>query len=91
MGETSPFSPRSPQAQAITDLFVWNLAIAGVIFVLVTGLVIYIAIRYRARPGAVAARPVDLVGGCDVRVDEHVRRADGAREGREQGGVGGHP
>lgn len=52
MGETSPFSPRSPQAQAITDLFVWNLAIAGVIFVLVTGLVIYIAIRYRARPGA---------------------------------------
>jgi cytochrome c oxidase subunit 2 len=51
MGVTSPFNPQSPFAQSIADLFTWNLAIAGVIFVLVTSLVIYIAIRYRARPG----------------------------------------
>jgi len=34
MGDTSPFNSGSPQAQAIAGLFVWNLAIAAVIFVL---------------------------------------------------------
>ena len=58
MGETSPFNARSPQARAIADLFIWNLAIAGAIFALVTGLVIYIAIRYRARPGQGEPRQV---------------------------------
>ena len=58
MGETSPFNARSPQARAIADLFTWNLAIAGVIFLLVTGLVVYIAIRYRARPGQGEPRQV---------------------------------
>lgn len=58
MGGSSPFDARSPQARAIADLFTWNLAIAGAIFVLVTGLVVYIAIRYRARPGQGEPPPV---------------------------------
>jgi cytochrome c oxidase subunit 2 len=60
MGGFSPFNANSPQAQAIADLFIWNLAIAGLIFTLVTGLVIYIAIRYRARPDT--AEPAQIFG-----------------------------
>ncbi len=41
--------PRSPQALAISNLFVLTLIVATVIFALVTGLVIYIAFRYRRR------------------------------------------
>jgi cytochrome c oxidase subunit II len=44
----SPFNPSSPQALAITHLFLLMLVIAGLIFALVTGLVVYIAVRYRA-------------------------------------------
>ncbi len=51
MGGISTFNPSSPQAQSISNLFVWNLVIAGIIFALILGLVIYIAIRYRGRPG----------------------------------------
>ena len=51
MGGSSPFNPNSPQAQAIADLFAWNLVIAAIIFALVFGLTIYIAIRYRGQPG----------------------------------------
>lgn len=45
------FNPASPQALATSNLFVLTLLIAAVIFALVTGLVIYIAIRYRRREG----------------------------------------
>jgi cytochrome c oxidase subunit 2 len=51
MGDSSPFDPNSPQAQAIANLFAGSLAIAGIIFVVVTGLVFYIVYRYRSRPG----------------------------------------
>jgi cytochrome c oxidase subunit 2 len=43
------FDPKSPQALAISNLFIITLLIAAVIFAIVTGLVIYIAIKYRAR------------------------------------------
>jgi cytochrome c oxidase subunit 2 len=51
METSSPFTPRSPQALAIERLFNLNLAIGAIIFLLVTGLVIYISYRFRARPG----------------------------------------
>ena len=51
MGGSSPFNPDSPQARAISDLFTGSLVIAGIIFVIVTGLVAYIVYRYRSRPG----------------------------------------
>ena len=43
------FSPQSPQAQAITSLFTLVLILSAVIFLIVTGLVVYSVLRYRAR------------------------------------------
>jgi cytochrome c oxidase subunit II len=60
MGGSSPFNPNSPQAQAIADLFAWNLIISGIIFALVFGLTIYITIRYRSQPGA--GEPAQVFG-----------------------------
>ncbi|PTX91037.1 cytochrome c oxidase subunit II [Opitutus sp. ER46] len=47
----SIFSPVSPHAQAITDLFVISLWICAVIFAIVAGLVGYSLFRYRWREG----------------------------------------
>jgi cytochrome c oxidase subunit II len=47
----SQFNPSSPQAQAISDIFILVLLICAVIFVIVTGSLIYAMIRYRRRPG----------------------------------------
>jgi cytochrome c oxidase subunit 2 len=58
MGDTSPFNPDSPQAQAITNLFVGSLVISGIIFVLVAGLVFYIVYRFRSRPGVSVPRQI---------------------------------
>ena len=46
---TSPLNPASPQAMAIAELFHTVLIITGAIFVLVTGLVLYVMLRYRRR------------------------------------------
>jgi cytochrome c oxidase subunit 2 len=45
-------NPVSPGASAISDVFILTLVIAGFIFLLVTGLVIYIAIRFRQKDRA---------------------------------------
>ena len=55
----SPLAPRSPQAGAIADLFLTTLAICAVIFLLVTGLVVYCIARFRDRGGA---EPVQVEG-----------------------------
>ena len=47
----SPFHPASQQAQDIYGLFLIVLAILLLILLVVAGLVIYIAVRYRRRPG----------------------------------------
>ena len=49
-------APASPQAAAISRLFVGTLIFLGLILVLVTFLVIYAIIRYRDRPGVPEAR-----------------------------------
>jgi cytochrome c oxidase subunit II len=46
-----PFTPASPQARAISDLFVLVLILAAVVFVIVEGLLIYVLLRFRARTG----------------------------------------
>ena len=51
-------SPASPQAHAISLLFVYMLVIAAIILTVVAGLVIYIVIRYRGRPGDAEPRQV---------------------------------
>ncbi len=48
---TSVFHPDTPQARAIARLFYFDLVIAAVIFLTVTSLVVYIAIRFRHRRG----------------------------------------
>src|SRR5258708_2530455 len=50
-------NPVSPGASAISDVFILTLVIAGFIFLLVTSLVIYIAVRFRYRPGQPDPRP----------------------------------
>ncbi|HWP28258.1 MAG TPA: cytochrome c oxidase subunit II [Chloroflexota bacterium] len=55
---SSPFAPASPEASAIAQLFLITLGIAGVIFLLVQGLLLYMVARFRARPGAGEPRPV---------------------------------
>ncbi len=52
MQSTSILDPVSPQAQSIASLFLILLGVAAVIFLIVAGLVVYIAIRFRAKPGA---------------------------------------
>lgn len=51
-------NPFSPQAAAISHLFVAILIILGLIFALVAGLVIFAIVRYRDRPGASEPRQV---------------------------------
>ncbi len=50
-------NPVSPGASAISNLFILTLLIASVIFAIVAGLVIYIAIRFRHKPGQPDPRP----------------------------------
>ena len=52
------FAPASPQAHALTTLFEGVLIVLGAIFLLVTGLVIFMIVRYRDRPGAPEARQI---------------------------------
>src|SRR5215469_14987119 len=44
--------PHSPEAQAIVTLFAQYMVVAAVIFAVVTALVVYAIVRYRARQGA---------------------------------------
>lgn len=55
---TSPLAPMSPQAQTLADVFYLVLIISVVIFAVVIGLVLYIAVRYRSRPGSAEPQPV---------------------------------
>jgi cytochrome c oxidase subunit 2 len=50
-------NPVSPGATAIANLFLITLLIAAVIFLLVSGLVVYIAYRFRHRPGQADPSP----------------------------------
>jgi cytochrome c oxidase subunit 2 len=52
------FAPASPQAYALSTLFEGVLVVLGAIFLLVTGLVIFMIVRYRDRPGAPEARQI---------------------------------
>jgi cytochrome c oxidase subunit 2 len=69
-GETNGanfLNPAGPQAQQEANLFWFILIVATIIFVLVTGALLYSVIRFRSRPGGPAARqfsgntPLELV------------------------------
>ncbi|HEU5348564.1 MAG TPA: cytochrome c oxidase subunit II [Ktedonobacterales bacterium] len=54
----STLDPAGPNAEKEAGLFWLILVIATIVFVAVTGALIYMMIRYRARPGAPAARQI---------------------------------
>jgi len=56
-----PFSPHSPQAQAIAGVFSLVLAIAAVVFLVVLTGVVYSVVRYRSR-GIMAPEPKQIFG-----------------------------
>lgn len=49
MPPSNPFNPVSPQAQSISEIFILTLVIAGAVLLLVLGLVLFAAIRFRRR------------------------------------------
>src|SRR5205814_10722636 len=51
MNTSSALDPQSPQARAIYDLAIHSTVIFALIFVIVTGAIIYAVFRFRARPG----------------------------------------
>ncbi len=54
----SVFDGATPQARSISDYFVLVLILAAVVFVIVEGLLVYVLLRFRARPGDGRPRPV---------------------------------
>jgi cytochrome c oxidase subunit 2 len=55
----TPFDPHSPETRAIAGLFTQTLAVCAVIFVVVTGLIVFSIVRFRARPGAGEPRQIE--------------------------------
>jgi cytochrome c oxidase subunit 2 len=48
MNNSSPFNPNSPLAAITTNLFIFILVIAGIIFIIVASVLVYSIIRYRS-------------------------------------------
>jgi cytochrome c oxidase subunit 2 len=55
----TPFEPHSPETRAIADLLMETLAVCAVIFVVVSGLLAFCVVRFRARPGAAEPRQIE--------------------------------
>lgn len=69
MAESSSiFQPASPSAESISSLFLMILAITGVIFVLVEGVLLYCVIRFRSRGDDPAAEPPQLYGSRRIEI-----------------------
>ena len=51
MPSSNALDPQSPQARAIYELAIHSTIIFALIFVIVTGAIIYAVLRFRARPG----------------------------------------
>ena len=60
------FSPKGPEAQTIDDLAVPVFIIAGIVFVLVQGGVLYLAWRYRKRKGEDDSLPPQVHGNTKL-------------------------
>lgn len=64
----SIFNPASPEASASRNLSVLVLAIAGSIFIVVEGVLIYLVIRFRNRTGATTLEPPQFYGGQPIEI-----------------------
>jgi cytochrome c oxidase subunit II len=65
-GSTSIFAPASTPAAAIKDLSIFVLGITGAIFAVVSGLLIYVIIRFRQRSSNDIAEPAQIYGSNQV-------------------------
>jgi cytochrome c oxidase subunit 2 len=63
----SIFDPASPSTEAIRSLFVLVLAITGVIFLIVEGVLIYNIVRFRRRPGE-TSEPPQVYGSMPIEI-----------------------
>lgn len=64
----SLFDPASPPALSIRSLFYMVLAITGVIFVLVEGMLIYCIVRFRRQSATDTAEPPQIYGSQPIEV-----------------------
>ena len=64
MPSSNALDPQSPLARAIYDLGIVSTVILGLIFVIVTGGIVYAILRFRARPGE--ADPKQIAGNKKV-------------------------
>ena len=58
MAAIPTLSPASPEAHALSTLFIGVWIVLGLIFLLVSGLVVFMIVRFRDRPGAPEARQI---------------------------------
>jgi cytochrome c oxidase subunit II len=65
-GITNIFKPLSEPAQEIKETSILVLAICGVIFFVVAGLLVYTLIRYRHRQGDEASEPAQVYGSNQI-------------------------
>jgi cytochrome c oxidase subunit 2 len=59
---TSIFAPASTPAKSIYDLAILILVVSGVIFVVVSGMLVYAAVKFRSRPGDDRKEPLQIYG-----------------------------
>ena len=59
---TSIFAPASTPANSIYDLAILILVVTGAIFVVVSGMLVYAAVKFRARPGDDLQEPLQIYG-----------------------------
>jgi cytochrome c oxidase subunit 2 len=64
----SVFSPASPPAESIRDLFILLLAITGAILLLVWGVLVYALLRNRRRAAAGEAEPPQVYGSTPIEI-----------------------
>ena len=65
-GVTNIFSPLAQPAQEIKETSILVLAVCGVIFVIVAGLLVYALIRFRHRAGDEASEPPQVYGSNQI-------------------------
>src|SRR5262249_149092 len=63
---TSIFSPASTPSRLIHDISLFVLAITGGIFVVVGGLIVYAALRFRQRPDDDGSEPPQIFGSNQI-------------------------
>ena len=68
MADVSIFSPASPQAGWIVDLAILTLAIIGIIFLVVEGILFYSIWKFRRRKNDTAGEPAQVYGSEPIEI-----------------------